>query len=373
MRISDDAMKLLVNASDGSGPAYSGYGASIRSLPDDNPAETLYQSDNPTAADWTGDEQWVVVSETFIGESGYLDYYRTSASSQPVEQVPTWNYVMPGSLAVVPDGSLVFTAENPSYSDGDTTLHVYPGPAAGGSPAPPSPTPSETASPSSAPTASASASVDNEAPTASLRPVPRVLLNSAYGVTWTASDSGSGVADVDVRYRFAPYNGSYGSWRSAGQGVTAKTVRLNVLPGREYCLEVRARDKAGNVSAWSSQRCLATPVDDHKLAGSGWTRLSSAGYYERTYSSTKHAGSTLTLPDVVARQVAVVASVGQQGGKAAVYLDGKYLGRITLTANHWQNEHVIALPAGAQLRGTLRIRSLTSGRIVRIDGVAFLR
>jgi hypothetical protein len=203
--------------------------------------------------------------------------------------------------------------------------------------------------------------------------VPLVLLPSAYDVRWTAADSGSGVASVDVRFRQAGYGGPFGVWRTPWSGVTGSYVRLDVQPGREYCLEVRARDKAGNVSAWSGQRCLTTPLDDHSLTGgSAWARRTASDYYLRTYSATTQAGAVLTARDAIARRVAVVATVGPAAGTAAVYVGKTYVGRINLTANRWHDLHVVVLPATAPLQGTLTLKSTTSGRLVRIDGVALL-
>jgi hypothetical protein len=366
--VSADASKMLVNASDGSGAAYSGDGASLRNLPDDNPPETLYQSSNPTAAGWTADEQWIVVSMTFGGGSdGFLYYYRTSDPSQRAAQVSTATYVEPGSLVVTPDGALVFTVENPDNDRYDGTLHVYPGPTAGVTSPPP------TVSPTVSPTGSPTVAADTTPPTASLQTTPLVWLAPSYDLRWTASDSGSGLASVDVRFRQAGYDGPFGVWRTPWSGVTASSIRVSVQAGRQYCFEVRAHDRAGNVSAWSAPRCLTTPVDDHSLAGgSSWVRRTATGYYLGTYSATMRLGAVLSARDVIERRVAIVASVGPTAGTVAVYVGNKYLGRINLTASRWRNEHVVVLPATAVLEGPLTLRSIVGNRLVKIDGVALL-
>ena len=83
-------------------------------------------------------------------------------------------------------------------------------------------------------------------------------------VGWSATDPGSaiepasGVASYDVRYQRSPSTGAaFGDWVTpAGWSATTSTsVTLDVPVGSTTCVQVRARDVAGNVSAWTASRC----------------------------------------------------------------------------------------------------------------------
>jgi hypothetical protein len=60
---------------------------------------------------------------------------------------------------------------------------------------------------------------------------------------------------------------------SGWAATTARSRALTLARGHEYCFSVRARDRAGNLSAWSAERCTAVPLDDRDLARTtgGWT------------------------------------------------------------------------------------------------------
>ena len=87
---------------------------------------------------------------------------------------------------------------------------------------------------------------------------------ASMSVGWSATDPGSaiepasGVASYDVRYQRSPSTGAaFGDWVTpAGWSATTSTsVTLDVPVGSTTCVQVRARDVAGNVSAWTASRC----------------------------------------------------------------------------------------------------------------------
>ncbi|MFC8734473.1 hypothetical protein ACFT5B_18620 [Luteimicrobium sp. NPDC057192] len=83
-------------------------------------------------------------------------------------------------------------------------------------------------------------------------------------VSYSASDA-TRVRNYDVRYKKAPKGSTtYGSWvyPAGWQGTTvwsptigAYAESITIATGQRVCFSVRARDVAGNVSAWSSSRC----------------------------------------------------------------------------------------------------------------------
>lgn len=80
---------------------------------------------------------------------------------------------------------------------------------------------------------------------------------AAVKVSYEATDDVR-VASYDVRYKKAPKGTtSYGAWTypASWQKTAAVSKSLSITTGQRVCLSVRARDSAGNASAWSSPRC----------------------------------------------------------------------------------------------------------------------
>lgn len=78
--------------------------------------------------------------------------------------------------------------------------------------------------------------------------------------TWRGSDpllqtQTAGLRDFDVQYRV-----DAGSWRLLRNDTTATSITLaRRPPGHSYWLRVRARDRQGNVSAWSKALRVVVP------------------------------------------------------------------------------------------------------------------
>jgi hypothetical protein len=101
---------------------------------------------------------------------------------------------------------------------------------------------------------------------------PSVAPTSEITFAWTFKDTGtatkpsSGLRSYDVRYRKrAAGASSFTAWANPAplQATTATSTSLTAPSGTTVCWQVRARDGALNVSAWSSQRCSqagATPA-----------------------------------------------------------------------------------------------------------------
>jgi hypothetical protein len=81
-------------------------------------------------------------------------------------------------------------------------------------------------------------------------------IRSFVSLTYSGADAGTGIANFDVRYRRAPYNAGFGAvaFPASWQHATARSVSVPAVKGSTFCLSVRSRDKAGNVSGWSGER-----------------------------------------------------------------------------------------------------------------------
>lgn len=173
-------------------------------------------------------------------------------------------------------------------------------------------------------------------------------------------------------YRTAPYNGAFGGWiyPAAWQDTTARSVRLSLAPGRTYCVEVRVRDASGNVSHWSSERCITRALDDRSLsASSAWYRGTASHYYYDTYTTTKRASVTMSLAKAHVDRVGVLVIECPRCGTVGVYLGSALLAKINL-AHSTGVLRLIVLPHFSLRTTTVSVRTLSSGREVTVDGLA---
>jgi hypothetical protein len=198
-------------------------------------------------------------------------------------------------------------------------------------------------------------------------------------VSWTGADatvagaSTSGVWNYDVRYRTSTASRdtkTYG-YPAAWQHTTGTRESVPALAGTEYCFSVRARDLAGNLSAWSADRCTASPLDDRSLSSTA-ARLTSSAYYRATFSRTTSAGVPLSRTGVTATRVGIVATSCTSCGAVDVTLAGKYLGRVNLRASSTHYRQSFWLPGFPLRSGTLVLRSVSSAQVL-LDGALTVR
>ena len=219
--------------------------------------------------------------------------------------------------------------------------------------------------------------VDTVAPRVAMTsPRTAFVSSSAITVSWTASDTGSGLLSSELRWQRGL--ATVGALSAVVYPPTWKTLAATSLtysgsPGYRYCFAVRARDKVGNVSAWSSVACTTIPIDDRALTASkGWNRATGSGWIARTYTSTTRNRATQTLGKAVrARQLGVVAATCPSCGKVAFYVGTKLVGRLSLVSPT-SRIRLLLLPRFATARvGVIKIRVTSrSGKLVRLDAIA---
>ena len=216
--------------------------------------------------------------------------------------------------------------------------------------------------------------VDTGLPRISVSAPALVTTATVVGYHWSGADSVSGVASYDIQYATASYTGKFTAWRTRSVGTRATSWSMTGLqPGYTYCVRVRARDRAGNVSAYSTARCTTRPLDDRSLhASAGWSRPRVIGAFLHTESTSTHAGATLTLANARVSRVGILATVTSKGGPIAVYLGRTKIGTVSLrsSTNHYQQ--VLWLRTVSARTGTLILRTASAAQ-VRIDGLVDLR
>jgi hypothetical protein len=218
--------------------------------------------------------------------------------------------------------------------------------------------------------------VDTTAPRVTVAGQPVATLAPAVRLTWSSSEAGSGVKSYDVRYQRAAYFGGFGRWSSPSgwSGTTATTKSLKVAPGYDYCFEVRARDRAGNLGGWSARRCIARALDDRALsAGPGWSRRSGSGFYLGTYTTTTGNSRTLARSGARVVRVGVVGSTCAKCGAVAVYVGGTRVGTANFYAATAARQQIVLLPKFRYRSGTVTLRTVSTGKTVQMDGLVLSR
>jgi hypothetical protein len=194
--------------------------------------------------------------------------------------------------------------------------------------------------------------------------------------TYAGGISSSAVENYDVRWRRARWDGTFGDWtRPAGwQRTTSLGVTKGLAGGWTYCVSVRARNRAGQVSSWTGGRCLTRAMDDRRLsASSGWQTRTGDAYFQGTYRSTNQKGATLSRTDARVRRVGVVATTCPKCGIVAVLVDGQRVGRINLSSPTFRRSQVRMLPAFSRRHATVTLKVFSSGKTVQVDGLVLSR
>jgi hypothetical protein len=220
-------------------------------------------------------------------------------------------------------------------------------------------------------------SVHVVAPRVTMAAAPPGTVAAAYTFGWTGLDGAARPTAYDVQYERAPWNGAFGAWTSptGWTGTTSTSKALSLAQGYAYCVRVRAYGVFGNVGDWSAPRCLARPLDDRAMAaGAGWTRGTSSGYYNSTWSSSTTYGAALTRTGATLDDVGVLATMCASCGSVAVYVGNTHVGTISLYAPTTRRQqfltvHAFALRSGA----TVTLRVATKGKLVQIDGLLISR
>ncbi len=221
------------------------------------------------------------------------------------------------------------------------------------------------------------ADADRVAPGAAMTtPTKFVTTASRVSVGWGGSDAGAGLASFDVNTRKSPYNGAFGSWTALTQRNLGRSVSVtSPTRGTTTCWAARARDVAGNLSAWSGARCAVTPLDDRDLAGSsGWSRTTGAStsWFSQSFSSSTRLGATLSRTGAKTSRLVLLAYRCPTCGSVTVLLDGTILKTISLSSST-SGLVQLALPRFSLRTTTVTLRVATSGKLVRIDGLATSR
>lgn len=216
----------------------------------------------------------------------------------------------------------------------------------------------------------------NQAPTAPTvtGPTTDLLTANAFTVAWSgATDSDGTVTGHDVRYRQAGLNGAFGSpvdWQTA---TAAASAPFTGTAGTTYCFAARAVDDDGATSAYSSERCAATPLDDRGLtARNGFVRRTGTGNLANTYTEATRRNATLTRNAVTARRIGIIVQRAPGAGTLQVRHAGQLLGTINLQATSVRKKVLVAYTLPQNRTGNVVLTVTSTGKPVRVDGIVAL-
>lgn len=200
---------------------------------------------------------------------------------------------------------------------------------------------------------------------------------SSTRFTWAGAISSSAVASYDVRWRRARWDGGFGEWtRPPGWQRTANLdAPLGLRAGHTYCVSVRARNRAGQLSAWTGSRCLTRALDDRRLTTvtAGWRARTHSRNYAGTFLSSSTRGATLSKAGAKVARIGVVATMCRPCGVIAVRIDGKWVGQVDLSAPTLRRRQVTMLRPFPREAGTVTLRVRSSGKRVHVDGLVLSR
>ena len=206
-----------------------------------------------------------------------------------------------------------------------------------------------------------------------IAPLTALQSRTSIPLSLSATEAGTPVT-FQVQAKVADWDeATFGSYATFTTG-TALTPTYEGRPGTSVCFRARARDAAGNVSAWSGQRCSSIPLDDRALAGAQWTRADDPGSYRGTISKSDAEGATLTRTGAVAQRLGVVVTRCPGCGSLKVLWNGTTAGTVDLSSSVVRRKVVVLLPALASPgAGTVKLLADTGRNPSRIDGLGVIR
>jgi len=212
---------------------------------------------------------------------------------------------------------------------------------------------------------------DVTAPTVGLNALPAFTTGTSIGLHYAGTDTLSGVGAYTVQVRKASYtaSGLPAAWSPLSTLPGTTFTATSLAKGTTYCFRVLAKDKAGNTSLPTGQRCTARLVDDPALKHSaGWSKVSSAAFYGGTASRTRRLAATLSLGSVHSIRLALRATTCPTCGSVKVLVGSTLVKTISLVSATTKQAVLITIPLPRKMVGTVKITT-RSTKAVTIDGL----
>jgi len=192
-------------------------------------------------------------------------------------------------------------------------------------------------------------------------------------VSWPAAkDASTAVVGYELQTAV-----NAGNWTpTAATSATVRSATVTQTIGHVYRFRVKARDAAGNWSAW-----VESPTFTSSLVSDRSTAIAYSGTWKKalyapatngstTYATAAGARARLTF---TGRAIALVAPMGPTRGSATIYVDGVSRGTVSFKASSGRSR-VIMFSTGLSSLGSHRIEVRVAGNgRVDIDGFVIFR
>ena len=192
------------------------------------------------------------------------------------------------------------------------------------------------------------------------------------------ADGGSGVWGHRMMWRTSRSGTTtWSTWKvGSWEQTSSNLVAAMGSPGLRTCMRFQVRDYAGNVSAWSVERCVDTVTDSTGggvLPDDHWVFASSQAYFDWSLESTKTYGAKIVSDrPLYVRQLGVLATTCSTCGAVSLYVGGTKVGTLNLARSVTTARSLLLLPRTAmRLYGTVTLRVVSAtGKLVRVDALA---
>ena len=192
-------------------------------------------------------------------------------------------------------------------------------------------------------------------------------------ISWpAAAEIGTGVASYELRRKL-----DGGDWVDVPLPTpTSLGISEGVPPGRAVQYEVRATDRAGNVSPWRTGGGFHVRLASERAAAVDYTRKwvsgSSPAHLGGTIKSAGARGKTVTFT-FTGSQVAWIAPRGATRGSARVSVDGKAVATVSTHSTTGQYRRAVFTYSWGSVgkhRITIRVLGTAGHPRVSVDGFA---
>ncbi|NYI46285.1 hypothetical protein BJ993_003365 [Nocardioides aromaticivorans] len=159
---------------------------------------------------------------------------------------------------------------------------------------------------------------------------------------------------------------------SKGRACAAGKHTVTGLAPGTHVFRATATDAAGNADPTAATRTWTVPVPARSLSRSaGWSLLSAPSAYGGKVLATSRRNASTSYPVRGARRLALVASGGTTHGTVRVYAGSRLLKTISLKTTRNVTKRVIPVTSfSSAWTGTVKVVVATTGRTVRIEGIA---